>query len=389
MDQHDLESGVEIGDFRIESRLGAGGMGIVYRARQISLDRIVALKVLGTALNRDADRMRFHRKAQAVAKLHHPSIAGVHFIGQDRHVCYMAMEFIDGLPLRDVIDRLAAGHDVGLTIDRAVREVQPREAVPREVRFDEPTADFVRTADHPADDVPDDERALTPEARQVFASRSYWKRCCELGIEAALALGHAHERGVVHRDVKPENILLDRQGHVHLIDFGVARFFEDVSLTNTGALVGTPMYMSPEQVTGRFDLDLRTDIYSLGMVLYETLTLGRPISAPTREAVLRQIVTKAMPPASWRNPALPRNLEAVLHKATAKDPDDRYQTAAEFAADLKNWLDGKSVTAPPYRYRLDSARDQGGAARPASWSSPSPTSWPSWAPRSFSCQCLY
>ena len=174
-----------------------------------------------------------------------------------------------------------------------------------------------------------------------------------MAIEAALALAHAHERGVVHRDVKPENILLDRQGRVHLIDFGVARFFEDVSLTNTGALVGTPMYMSPEQVTGRLDLDHRTDVYSLGLVLSELLTLARPIAAPTREAVLRQIVTKAMPPASWRNPALPRDLEGVLHKAAAKDPDDRYQTAADFADDLRRWLDGKPVAAHTYRYRLD------------------------------------
>ena len=119
MDQHDLETGVEIGDFRIERRLGAGGMGIVYRARQVSLDRTVALKVLGAALSREADRMRFHREAQAIAKLHHPGIAGVYFIGQDRHVCYIAMEFIDGLSLREVIDRLAASHDPALTIDLA------------------------------------------------------------------------------------------------------------------------------------------------------------------------------------------------------------------------------------------------------------------------------
>src|SRR5262249_44630921 len=110
---------------------------------------------------------------------------------------------------------------------------------------------------------------------------------------------------------------------------------------------------SPEQVTGHLDLDHRTDIYSLGLVLYELLTLARPIAASTREGVLRQIVTKAMPPASWHNPSLPRDLEGVLHRATAKDPDDRYQTASDFAADLGRWLDGKPVTALPYRYRLD------------------------------------
>ena len=192
MDQHDLESGVEIGDFRIESRLGAGGMGIVYRARQISLDRIVDSRSWGRpepGCGPDAVPSQGAGGGEAPP----PQYRRLALHRQVGHVCYMAMEFIDGLPLRDVIDRLAAGHDVGLTIDRPLGEVQPREAVHGKCarRTD---GDFVRTADHPADDVPDDERALTPEARQVFASRSYWKRCCELGIEAALALGHAHER---------------------------------------------------------------------------------------------------------------------------------------------------------------------------------------------------
>ena len=124
---------------------------------------------------------------------------------------------------------------------------------------------------------------------------------------------------------------MDRQGKVHLIDFGVARFFEDATLTNTGALVGTPMYMSPEQVTGRLEVDHRTDIYSLGLTLYELLTLQRPITAPTREGVLRQIVTKALLPVSWLNRAVSRDLEGVVHKATTKDPDERYQRARGFA----------------------------------------------------------
>jgi serine/threonine protein kinase len=138
-----------------------------------------------------------------------------------------------------------------------------------------------------------------------------------------------------------------------LIDFGLARFYEDVTLTNTGALVGTPMYMSPEQVTGRIELDHRTDIYSLGLVLYEMLTLGRPFSSPTRESMLRQIVTKAMIPLSWKNRAVPRDLESVVHKATAKDPDDRYQSALAFAEDLRCVLSRGSIAARPYRYKLD------------------------------------
>jgi serine/threonine protein kinase len=353
MDEHNLETGVEIGDFRIERRLGAGGMGIVYQARQISLDRTVALKILGGALNRQGDRLRFQREAQAVAKLKHPGIAGVYFVGQDRHVCYMAMEFIDGLPLREVIDRIAASRDDALTFDLARRQPHPDLGEPQAVRFDQPTGAYAAGADCLPEVEHEGAGGLTPEAKQLLAARSYLKRCCEVAIEAALALAHAHERGVVHRDIKPENVLIDREGRVHLIDFGVARFFEDVSLTNTGALVGTPMYMSPEQATGRLDLDHRTDVYSLGLVLYELLTLARPIASSSREGLLRQILTKAMPPASWQNPALPRDLEGVLHKAIAKDPDERYQTAADLAGDLERWLVGKPVAALPYRYRLD------------------------------------
>ena len=158
---------------------------------------------------------------------------------------------------------------------------------------------------------------------------------------------------MVHRDVKPENLLLDRSGKVRLIDFGVARFFEDVTITSTGQIIGTPTYMSPEQVTGRLEVDHRTDVYSLGLVLFEMLTLGRAIDAPTREGVLRHVVTKALPPVAGLNKTVSPSLMAVVHKAAAKDPDDRYQTAEAFAADLQNVLDGKPVLAPPYRFRLD------------------------------------
>jgi hypothetical protein len=247
---------------------------------------------------------------------------------------------------------MAATHDAGLTIDLALQESRQDDGQEREIRFDQPTSDHHAGGDSPVVET-GDTGGLNAQAKQLIASRAYLRRCCELVHEAALALAHAHERGVIHRDVKPENILIDRQGRTHLIDFGVARFFEDVTLTNTGALVGTPMYMSPEQVPGRLDLDHRSDVYSLGVVLYELLTLGQPIVSATREGVLRQIVTKAIPPASLRNPAIPRDLEGVLHKATARDPDDRYQTAADFAADLRRWLDGKPVVALPYRYRLD------------------------------------
>lgn len=339
-----LGADVRVGDFRIERRLGSGGMGVVYQARQVSLDRVVALKVLGDALNRPEDIARFRREAQAVARLDHPNIAGVHFVGQDQSLCYMAMEFVDGASLRRVID--AMDHDPKRTIASALEGLASAEAVPPVVRFDATTVTLR----------PPEPGAAKPPANGPVprtTSAEHVRRAVEIARDAALALAHAHERGVVHRDVKPENLLLDRSGRVRLIDFGVARYFEDATVTRTGQIVGTPTYMSPEQVTGRLEIDHRTDIYSLGLVLYEFLTLGRAVDAPTREGVLRQVVTKALPPVSGLNRSVSPALMAVVHKAAAKDPDERYQSAEAFAADLDNVLGGRPVAAPPYRFKLD------------------------------------
>lgn len=352
-----LEAGVQVGDFRIVRRLGAGGMGIVYEARQISLNRPVALKVLGQALTRSTDVSRFQREAQAAARLKHPGIAQVYFIGQDRHLCYLAMELIDGISLRRVLDRLETTPAGASSLDTIVAEDLEQEPEAKAVRFDSPTEDL---GPHAA---PNRERAaeaksglnpyLSPEAQDMRSAAPYLHRVCALIRDAAQSLCHAHEQGVVHRDIKPDNLLLDRQGKIHLIDFGVARFFDDHAVTYTGQLVGTPLYMSPEQVTGRGAIDARSDIYSLGLVLCELLTLRPPIQATNRENLLRTIVTKPLPPASWRNPAIPPDLERIVHQATQKDPDQRYASAADFAADLDRFLSGKPVAAPPYRFRLD------------------------------------
>ncbi len=348
-----LESGVEIGDFRIERRLGAGGMGIVYQARQISLNRPVALKVLGRSLFRQPEIARFQREAQAAARLKHPAIAQVFFIGQDNHVCYLAMELIEGTSLRKVLDRLGTTAVADSSLDSVVRDdLAQEDAEAQPVRFDVPTEATNETK--PPSSPPEEINPyLSPQARELRTTQQYIRRVCELVREAADALAHAHQQGVIHRDIKPDNLLLDRQGKVHLIDFGVARFFEDQAVTYTGQLVGTPLYMSPEQVNGRLKIDVRTDIYSLGLVLYELLTLRPPIEATNRESLLRTIVTKPLAPVSWRNGSIKSDLERIVHKATQKDPDQRYQSATDFAADLDRFLAAKPVEAPAYHFRLD------------------------------------
>jgi serine/threonine protein kinase len=359
-----LEAGVEIGDFRIERRLGAGGMGIVYQARQLSLQRLVALKVLGQALTRNTDVARFQREAQAAARLRHPAIAQVYYIGQDRHLCYLAMELIEGSSLRRVLDRLGTTATADSSLDSVVRDELLVEPTAKAVRFDQPTEEVGGDAPTGPPQPPAEINPyLSPQARELRISGSFVRRTCEVIRDAAQALAHAHEQGVVHRDIKPDNLLLDRQGKVHLIDFGVARFFEDQAVTYTGQLVGTPLYMSPEQVTGRGAIDARTDIYSLGLVLYELLTLRPPIEATNRENLLRTIVTKPLPPISWRNAGVPRDVERIVHKATQKDPDQRYATAADLAADLDRFLAGQPVEAPAYHFRLDEREVT--AARPS------------------------
>jgi serine/threonine protein kinase len=347
MADRELEAGLAIGDFVIESRLGSGGMGVVYRARQKSLGRTVALKVLGHALTRGTDIARFRREAQAAAKLEHPNIARLYFVGQDGDVCYMAMEYVEGTTLRSILESLATDTGPFGKIDDVVTAERDEGNRTREIRFDEPdVGDGVAAVQEAA-------APLTEKAAARIRTEEHIHRCCKIVMEAALALDYAHRRGVIHLDVKPDNIMLDRQGHVRIIDFGVARFFEDVTVTQTGQLVGTPIYMSPEQVAGKFKVDQRTDIYSLGIVLYELLTLLPPFLASTREALLRQILTKLPVPLDWRNAAVSSLLRDVVHKAAGKDPDARYKSGEEFVEDLQRALDGKAVTAPTYRFKMD------------------------------------
>ena len=215
------------------------------------------------------------------------------------------MEYIDGISLQTMIESLRTSRNPHLSLEAALHSDWTDGGNSEEIRFDDPTCTLHSESNHQQSAIGPQE--ISPEARRLTGTREYIRRSCDVIKTVALALAHAHERGVIHRDIKPENILLDRSGNPYLIDFGLARFFEDATVTQTGALLGTPMYMSPEQVTGRIKLDHRTDIYSLGLVLYEMLTLARPFSSSTREGILRQIMIKAMVPLSWKNRAVSAN----------------------------------------------------------------------------------
>jgi predicted Ser/Thr protein kinase len=275
-----------LGEFRIIREIGRGGMGVVYEAEQTSLRRHVALKVLRFGVVADEEAMkRFRREAETVASLHHTNIVPIFAIGCERGVHYYAMQFIGGRSLAEV---LAESERKGRPL--------PLEQVTR------------------------------------------W------GMQAAEALAHAHERGVIHRDVKPSNLLVDSNGVIWLTDFGLAKRADEATLTASGAFVGTPRYMSPEQAAAlKLPVDRRTDVYSLGATLYELAT-GRPVfdNGPPHQVIAQILTDEPARPRQLR-PDLPRDLETIVLACLAKEPSRRYQTAEALAGDLRAVLEARPI----------------------------------------------
>jgi serine/threonine protein kinase len=302
-----------LGDFRLGRELGRGGMGVVYEAEQVSLRRKVALKVLPLAATLDPRRLqRFQNEARAAASLHHTNIVPVFAVGEQQGVHYYAMQLIAGQTLAAVLQELRG-------------QAQPQTTSPAAVESTAPQG------------------ALSTDAG--VGSGAYLGGVARLGAQAAEALDYAHQLGVVHRDVKPGNLMVDARGQVWVTDFGLALFQQgEAGLTLTGDLVGTLRYMSPEQALGkRIVIDHRTDVYSLGATLYELLTLQPVFPGTDRQEVLRQIAFEE--PATLRtlNKAVPAELETIVLKALEKSPAERYATAQELADDLRRfWRTGRS-----------------------------------------------
>ncbi|TWT46024.1 Serine/threonine-protein kinase PrkC [Phycisphaerae bacterium RAS1] len=284
-----------LGDFRILREVGRGGMGVVYEAVQVSLDRRVALKVLlpGVGFSSSAVE-RFHREARTAGALQHRHIVPVYAIGEHDGVPYYAMQFIDGVTLS--------------TLVRLSRE-----------------------------------EGRTPDAE-------HFRRVGEWGRQVADALAYAHQQGVIHRDVKPSNLLVSPDGNVWVTDFGLARRDAHVSLTLTGDVIGTVRYMSPEQARGGAGpIDERSDVYALGVTLYELTCFRPPFDGPDRESTLRQVLLDD--PIRLRKycRVVPRPLDAIIHRAMEKNPAERYPSAALLAEDLRRWLAGEPLLIQPPR----------------------------------------
>jgi len=291
---------------------------------------------------------------EAVAKLNQPGIVPVYSVAKERGIHFYAMELVHGRPLSDLISetrhRLSSG--TGVSGFLSAYTTKPGAAA-EDGRHEMPT--LIR----PGESSPT--ATETPGPRESDATslgKEYVREVCEVIAQVADAIDHAHRRRVIHRDIKPQNMLIDQTGQVKLTDFGLARHEGDLSLTERGRAVGTPLYMSPEQVAGgNVGLDKRTDIYSLGASLYEMLTLRPPFTGESREALYKQIMFDDPTRPRRLNRALPADLETVILKAVERDPSHRYQSAQELADDLRRYLDDEPVWAKP----------QGPAVRIAKW----------------------
>jgi len=326
--------GRRLGDFKVIREIGRGGMGVVFEAEQVSLNRSVALKVLPAHLTLRAESVeRFKREASTASRLRHPGIVEIYSVGEEAENHFFAMELVDGTPLDRVINDLQKEDDFPVSGSRLIASIssggRPRSA---------------SAARRTAEEDPD----LSDKLAGVFKKRTYVETVCRLVLQVSDALDYAHEARVIHRDVKPSNILIRVDGTAVLTDFGLAREEGLPSLTVTGEFAGTPHYVSPEQAIPKGKKsDHRSDIYSLGVTLYELLTLRRPFEGKTSQEIFGKIVSREPQAPRFLNSLIPRDLETVCLAAMEKNPERRYQTAREFADDIERFLNFEPVQARP------------------------------------------
>jgi serine/threonine protein kinase/WD40 repeat protein/tetratricopeptide (TPR) repeat protein len=374
-----------VGDYLILREIGRGGMGVVYEAQQLSLGRRVALKLLPQQMFRDTrQRLRFEREARAAARLHHTNIVPVFGVGEHDGQPYYSMQFIHGLGLDEIINelrRLKSGEAAEAAPNRPersrVREDLSAAELARSMLTDG-LASFAGEATVSAQAVarpcrpPEAAPALAPDPAlapstaklsDIFtlssadgpakpdlvcstsSSRktSYWHCVARIGQQVAEALDYAHRQGILHRDIKPSNLLLDLQGTAWVTDFGLAKAEGTDDLTHTGDLVGTLRYMAPERFQGT--ADARSDVYGLGLTLYEMLTLEPAFTDTSRARLIDRVTHEDPRRPRQADPSIPRDLETIVLKAITKEPDRRYQTAEALAGDLQRFLADRPIRA--------------------------------------------
>ena len=288
-----------LGDYTLRRQIGRGGMGVVYEAWEGSMDRVVALKVLPVGIAADTKACtRFMREAQTAGKLNHPNVVGVYSTGVKEGTPWYSMEYVEGETLAQIFSKL---------------------------------------------------KGTDAETETPFGPKDqgdYFIRLARAFADVTDGLQHAHSKGVVHRDVKPSNLILDSEGKLRILDFGLARLEGQESLTLSGDFVGTPLYTSPEQARRKkVPIDHRTDIYSLGATMYEALTGRPPLRGKDHADTLSQILEREPAAPRTLNPQAPRDLETIVSQCLRKDPRNRYGTAEALGQDLRRFGRGDPVEA--------------------------------------------
>jgi len=300
-------AGENVAEFKLIREIGRGGMGVVYLAEDTILGRTVALKMISGYSSQSVQvRDRFRQEAKAAAMLSHPGIVSVYRFEDSMDPGFIAMEYIDGDTLEDKI-----------------KSSNPK-----------PDSDMVQHQGSP-----------TGSKNETSSDIN---RCVEIVADVAEALDWAHQQGVIHRDIKPSNILIDQHGRTKLTDFGIAMILEEPAMTQVGQITGTFRYMSPEQIeSAEIPVDHRTDVYSIGVVLYEMLSGRKPYEGENLVQILRKMHAGIFLPLRQLNSSVDKDLETICHKSIETNPENRYQSAAHLMADLRSWLRGEPILARP------------------------------------------
>jgi WD40 repeat protein/serine/threonine protein kinase len=363
---------MQLGDYRLIREVGRGGMGVVYEAEQVSLGRHVALKVLPPQARDAKQRLRFEREARAAAKLHHTNIVPVFGVGEHEGQPYYVMQYIQGLGLDEVLRELQRlsgdktkstqvaerNNAAAFAVSLVTGAFPDAPAEPLALTITSPNNS--RTGEESTSGEPSCTSKLSKSSAGLSLSSAsavlpgqsmdgpdrkttYWQSVAQIGVQTADSLEYAHKQGVVHRDIKPSNLLLDKHGTVWVTDFGLAKAEGQQDLTHTGDVLGTLRYMPPEAFDGR--ADARGDVYSLGLTLYELIALRRAFDEKDRQRLVKQVTTQDPTRLDTVAPTAPRDLATIVHKAIDKDPKRRYQTAGEFADDLRRFIEDRPIRA--------------------------------------------
>ena len=330
---NDIEVPDFLGEYRIVSEIGRGGMGIVFEAVHETLGRRVAIKVMTIGASGNSIHLdRFHREAISAATLHHTNIASVFGAGEDSGLHFYVMEFIEGKSLSQILK----GGRIGLdeTTNFKPKPKVKIKAGSQSKDSDSPEADNT-SSNLSQKSLVIGEQTVSPKAR--------YKWVADTGQQIADALAYAHEKNILHRDIKPSNLVVDFHSTVWLTDFGLAKNITKDNLTKTGEIIGTPQYMAPESFSG--DYDARSETYCLGLTLYEMATLNPAFENTSPGQIIKAVTTSSPPPPRKMDSSMPHDLATIIEKSISREPQDRYQTAADMRDDLRAFIADRPIAA--------------------------------------------